>query len=264
MNLISISVLRGNSIKRLYSFKKINRIVLIIVLGVFLHFNITSAEDQKLNIIKQVLEKSGAKQQIGEIPQVVQVLLPAQMSAYNVSDNSKISEFIVKNLAGYYSGDEILERVEKLFLQKYSKQNFDTIMNWLQTDPGKMIVKMEVAASTPEAAMEILSYSQQLQFSLPEQTRMDMIEKMIAVLELDQKFSAKVEAIYIRMIKGINSSLPEDRRIENEELEIVKKSVLETASAQMNSFLLSTYLYTYQGLSNEDLKKYITFLTYGK
>lgn len=188
------------------------------------------------------------------------MLLPAQMSAYNVSDNSEISEFIMKNLSGYYSGNEILERVEKLFLQKYSKQNFDAIMNWLQTDPGKIIVKMEVAASTPEAAMEILSYSQQLQLSPPEQTRMDMIEKMIAVLESDQRSSAKVEAIYIRMIKGINSSLPEDRRIENEELEIVKKSVLEAASAQMNSFLLSTYLYTYQGLSNEDLKKYITFL----
>jgi len=261
MDFILQNLKRGNISKLSCSFKKVNRIMLIMALGVFLYSNISTAEDKKLDIVRQVLEKSGAKQQISEIPQVVQALLPAQMAVYNASDSSEISEFIMNNLATYYSGNEIFKRVEKHFLENYKKKYFDRIMNWLETDLGKRIVKMEVVASTPEAATAILSYSLQLQSSPPEKKRMEMIETLIEVIEIDKRFSSKMEAIYMRMMKGVNSSLPEDRRIEDEELEIVKKSLLETLSGQMNSFLLSTYLYTYQELSNEELEKYIDFLS---
>lgn len=70
----------------------------------FIFFNITAARDSKSDAIKQMLDKSGAKQQIYVITQVVQALIPSQMSAYGAGDSPELSEYIISNLSNNYSG----------------------------------------------------------------------------------------------------------------------------------------------------------------
>ena len=209
----------------LHALKRTIKFVCIILTGFFSFFSVTAAQDTKTASIKQMLEKSGARQQINEITQVVQALIPSQMSAYGAGDSSELSEFIINNLSNYYSGDEILGRIENHFLKNYNKKHINKIMKWYDTDPGKKIVEMEVKASTPEGAAAIISYSYQLQLNPPEEKRMELVNELILILELDKKSLEKMKAIFVRTIDGVNSSLPGDRRMEDEVIEFMTKSI---------------------------------------
>ena len=111
----------------LHSLERTIKFASIMLTGFFIFFNITAAQESKSAVIKQMLEKSGSRQQIYEITQVVKALIPSQMSAYGAGDNPEISEFIINNLSSYYSGDEILGRVENHFLNNYNKQYINKI-----------------------------------------------------------------------------------------------------------------------------------------
>jgi hypothetical protein len=226
----------------------------------FVFFNISAAQDSKSDAIKLVLEKSGARQQIVEITQVVQALIPSQMSAYGAGESPELSEFIINNLSNYYSGDEILGRVENHFLKIYNKKYINRMLKWYDSELGKKIVEMEVEASTPQGMTEIISYSYELQQNPPEEKRMELVNELILILELDKKSLEKMKAVFVRTINGVNSSLPVEMRMEEEVIVFMTKSITGPFTEQMNALLPATFLYTYQDLSNEELVEYINFL----
>jgi hypothetical protein len=243
-----------------YTLKKIVKYIFITVTGTFLFFQISEAQEAKSAAVRQVLEKSGAREQIVELTNIVQVLIPSQMTAYDVPESSELSEYIINNLPNYYSGDEILGRIEKHFLINYNKNYINKVMNWYDTDLGKRIVEMEIAASTPEGAASIISYSYQLQLNPPEEKRMELIDELILLLELEKKSVEKLKTVFIRTIKGTNSSLPEDRRLGDDVIDFMTKSITRPFTEQIKTFLPATFLYTYQDISDDELGEYIDFL----
>ncbi len=58
-------------------------IVVFLVLGLNSHFRAMEQNDMD-KLIDEMLEKSGAIQQISQLPEVLQVLLPSQMDAYGI------------------------------------------------------------------------------------------------------------------------------------------------------------------------------------
>ena len=184
------------------------KFVCVILTIFFVFYNILAAQDSKSDSIKQILEKSGARQQINEINLVVQALIPSQMSAYGAGENPELSEYITNNLSNYYSGDEILGKIENHFLKIYNKKYITRIMKWYDSELAKKIVEMEVKASTPEGVTEIISYSYQLQQNPPEEKRLELINELLLILELEKKSLEKMKAVFVRTINGVNSNLP--------------------------------------------------------
>ncbi len=64
----------------------------------------------------------------------------------------------------------------------------------------------------------------------------------------------------IKVSRGINSSLPKDRRTPDDVLEKVGDIYKKVSVSQMESFIMPTFLYTYEPLSDEELGKYVDFL----
>lgn len=213
-------------------------------------------------LIQELLEKSGAEQQISQLPEVIKVLLPIELDIYGVKGEvaSAFAEFNEKISTEFFVATDILEMVSKHLQQNFNRSHIERYLKWLDTKLGKKITKMEVDASSPEAALAIMTFAMELQEKPPEENRLALIERLIKTLDISEKGAKRSGAIFLEVTTGINQNLPQDRRIPEDMMKKMKTAFQKTMVTQLESFLVPTFLYTYQSLSDKELNKYINFL----
>lgn len=209
--------------------------------------------------INELLEKSGAAQQISMLPEVIRVMVPTQMAIYGAGEGVSAAAG-EKISTEFFVGEDILDNVSGELAKDFNRKYAEKYMEWLDTDLGKKITELEVNASSPEAAMAALGYSVKLQQQPPSDERIALVERVIQVLDAVEQAGKRSGTIMIKISRGINSSLPMDRRTPNDVLDKVGDIYKKTSAGQMESFIMPTFLYTYESLSDEDLGKYVDFL----
>lgn len=120
--------------------------------------------DEKL--INELLEKSGATQQISMLPDVIKVMVPIQMAMYGAGEG--ISAAAGEKISTeFFVGEDILDNVSGELAKDFNRKYAEKYMIWLDTALGKKITELEVNASSPEAALAVLAYSVKLQQQPP-------------------------------------------------------------------------------------------------
>ena len=127
-------------------------------------------------------------------------------------------------------------------------------LEWLNTDFGKKITDLEIKGSSSEAVFAIMSYAFKIQSNPPDEKRIELAERLIRILDIAEHGVKKSETIFLKMIEGMNKTLPENRRLSEEVIETIKISVKKSAAKQMENLLIPTVLYIYQSLSDDELK----------
>ena len=213
--------------------------------------------DEKL--INELLEKSGATQQISMLPDVIKVMVPIQMAMYGAGEG--ISAAAGEKISTeFFVGEDILDNVSGELAKDFNRKYAEKYMIWLDTALGKKITELEVNASSPEAALAVLAYSVKLQQQPPSAERIALVERLIEVLDAAEHAGKRSGMIMIKVSRGINSSLPKHRRTPDDVLEKVGDIYKKASVSQMESFIIPAFLYTYEPLSDEELGKYVDFL----
>lgn len=218
---------------------------------------VLAAGDEKL--ISELLQKSGATQQISMLPDVIKVMIPIQMAMYGAGEGVSAAAG-EKISTEFFVGEDILDNVSRELVKDFNRKHAEKYMKWLDTALGKKITELEVNASSPEAALAVLAYSVKLQQQPPSDERIALVARLIEVLNAVEHAGERSGIIMIKVSRGINSSLPKDRRTPDDVLEKVGDIYKKVSAGQMESFIMPTFLYTYESLSDEELGKYVDFL----
>lgn len=236
--------------------KGISAVIFLLYFSAF--FSQVQAVDDD-TLIKELLDKSGATQQINMLPQVIIAMLPAQLAIHK--GNEKISSIFNKKISSeFFAAKDIIDAVTEQLKKKFNRSHAKKYIKWLDSKLGKRITALEVEASSPDADRAIMAYSTQLRQQPPSENRIALIGKLVEVLKVAEHAEKETASIMIKISRGINKSLPQDRRTPDTVLEEIKKVYQKASTGQMETYVIPSFLYTYKSLSDKELKQYITFL----
>lgn len=134
----------------------------------------------------------------------------------------------------------------------------ETLLQWYDSDLGHKIVRFEAKASSPEGIQEMLSQAAQLIANkrLPPYTA--QIDEIVGATEFTMRLQHLTQrAIFQAASQGLNPQNPVDISLFDKQW-AAQKQQIQAANQQLATL---TFNYNYQHLSNEELTRYIRFLS---
>ncbi|MBN1897756.1 MAG: hypothetical protein JW827_03180 [Spirochaetes bacterium] len=250
-------------IKKYWPVIIIFKVAFKIIIILSLLFSVDLKADENIDqdkMIRELLEESGTPQQIEAIPNVVRGLIPLQMAAQGVRSDAQVAGFFQSAFDKYFLVDDMLKIVGAEF-KKNNVQNYaEKCLTWMKSDLGKKITEMEIEGSKPEAAFGLLAYTMQIQDSPVDEDRKELAKAMVKVLDISERGVKKSEVIFKKMAEGINKGLPKKRKLPPATINMITEQVKNSVNRQIEPVMVTSVLYIYKDLSDDEMEEYIEFL----
>jgi hypothetical protein len=233
---------------------------MLYLIGVFLvvvSLSTAQAEPAGKEVLsQQLLKASGLEQQIAQIPDQVlsgiasqQATMPTEQ--YNILIAALKEAFHVQRLTVNVSA-----RIEK----NLDLETMRAALTWLHSDLGMKITGLEEAASTPQGVQQLQAYAQKLQTHPASPARLQLAERLDAVTYATDMLVNIVTATMLGVATAIDAAQVKERRIGAEalkaQLDLQRPALLQT----YRPIVTASMLYTYQGVGDADMNRYIAFL----
>jgi hypothetical protein len=207
-------------------------------------------------LIKDLIKLSGLEQQIKQIPQQVltgfekdgKKLPPAQYQALR------------RMLNQVFSPAAIQAHVQKRLRTELDPVVAKKSLEWLRSDLGRKITKLEESASTPQALKEMQAYGAQLKATPPSQERLTLARQVDFATHATENTVEITEASAFSVAAAMDATLPQDKQQGQDRIRIlVDRQRLKWRESSQDLMLVGL-LYTYQKLSDQELERYVEFL----
>lgn len=213
----------------------------------------------RVALVKEALELSGAKQQMDQYPE----LFKNQLRQRQADIDPRLFEKLSKIIAETFPTDTFYQSVIESFQKKFNEKHILDVLDFLHSPLARKVAQIEVESSNPKAAEEIQKFVGQLQTQPPAKERLALIERLDRASAATELAVQTVLIMSREMAKGAYLALPPEEREKQGPLEPQLEPLLKEAKAQIEApikkGILVNYLFTYRTVSDPDLAKYIEF-----
>lgn len=217
----------------------------------------TLAESPR-GLAEQLLERSGFTRQIAQIP----VLLEQQLAAMerDESTSAEVKALVSRMLLEAFQAKRLQEdTVTILLAQDASPERLKQVLDFLDSDLGKRLTALEVAASTPEGQLAIRDYAAGLAEQPPAESRVILIARLERIT-LSSALAVEMTAAMVEaMFRGLSAARPQEEALTEEQIMGVSDQVRQRLAPRMLQISLITMHYTYQELSDAELEQALSF-----
>lgn len=205
----------------------------------------------------ELIVKSGLQRQIGQLPEVVSASFEQRMAQddkIGPEEAAKIREAITRSV----TPSVMLASIKEHIIANLAEPDVDGIMTWLKSPLGEKITKMEEDASSGQAYMEIQNFAMGLANNPPDPVRVEVLGQLDEAARMTE-FSVGMKMDMVVTMTTAMAAAAGRSDLSKEEL----LASLENSRAQIKEGsaqeVLITGLYTYQGLTIDELKEYVNF-----
>jgi len=206
-------------------------------------------------IIREVLELTGAKKQIQQIPDMVS----SQLGQRQKEMDPTVYDGVKQITADSYKADALYETVAAKFKENFDQPRLSTVLEFARTPLAKKMTQLELQAATPQGIQELQKFAAQLKDNPPAKQRLSLVQRLddaVAASALSVKLTlATAEGL----IKAIDRTLPPEKRLKAGQLEQVLKDMSAQLEGPLKNQTLTSFLYAYRTVSDDELKQYIQF-----
>jgi hypothetical protein len=217
--------------------------------------------DAKAELGRKLLETSGVKSQVEQIPQ----MLEGSMEQYRQTGKLPGAQFdalarVVRNRFGASAFYPVLEEG---FLKAVDEKVLQDVNRWHQTPFGKKVTELEDSASRSESQGELQQYAQAMQDSPPLAARLKLIQRVDDAVLGTESSLEMMDGVTRGLLRGLMSVAPSGAGDAMSDQQIQKQ--LATMRTQLRPVLHSatqvSYLFTYRTLSDKELAEYVKYLS---
>ncbi|RUM41953.1 MAG: hypothetical protein DSY70_00290 [Desulfobulbus sp.] len=163
-----------------------------------------------------------------------------------------------KLLRSVFNPSLILADIKKNIQRDISEQEASELLNWYNSDAGKLITRREIDASRPGAVNEMLSQASSL---FANKKLIDIVNRIDTVAKVSETvflFSKNtLQSLVLSSTIATNPSISE-QGIKNLKIKLSEQDEQLQAKTKENS--LMSLAYAYQNVDEQILEKYIAFL----
>lgn len=205
----------------------------------------------------ELIVKSGLQRQIGQLPEVVSASFEQRMAQddkIGPEEAAKIREAITRSV----TPSVMLASIKDHIIANLAEPDVDGIMIWLNSPLGEKITKMEEDASSGQAYMEIQNFAMGLSNDPPDPVRVAVLGQLDEAARMTEFSVGMKMDMIVTMTTAMAAAAGRTDFTKEELLASLESSraQIEQGSAQE---VLITGLYTYQGLTIDELKEYVNF-----
>ena len=207
-------------------------------------------------LIEEVLELSGAKKQILQIPAVCQSQLSERQGRMKPADYARLSQIIAES----YRPDTLYKAVSDTFKSRFDEKRLLAVRQAWHSPLFKRIAALEAQASTPEGARRMQEFAVELRRVPPHADRLALIRRVDAATR-STDLNVEIALATIRGIAlGVDPMMPASQRLKPGQLDQLLSDMRAQIRAPLKNQVLITLLYAYQSLTDEELRAYLAYL----
>lgn len=207
-------------------------------------------------LIEEVLELSGAKKQILQIPAVCQSQLSERQGRMKPADYARLSQIIAES----YRPDTLYKAVSDTFKSRFDEKRLLAVRQAWHSPLFKRIAALEAQASTPEGARRMQEFAAQLRRVPPHADRLALIRRVDAATRSTDLNIEIVLATIRGIALGVDPMMPASQRLKPGQLDQLLSDMRAQIRAPLKNQVLITLLYAYQSLTDEELRAYLAYL----
>ena len=231
----------------------------VLVLGIP---GLASATDEQ--IVDELIDLSGLKQQIPRLPNeymtlVDQVLggLERQRHPVPKSVRRQIRQSFMEAL----SSERLESKIRLRLLDALSQETTIATMTWLRSDLGKKITAAEVNVSSPQRSLQLATFLMQLQLERPAPERLQLVRRIEDINQGSEMATEAWEAIVGAVARALQGEFRGKNDLQRKEkLDEFMASIRGSIKGVFQQGRIFEALFTYQTLTDEELKQYADFL----
>lgn len=231
---------------------KAGRIVIMAMFGLIFAAAVSAEVDTRQQLVEQIMELSGAKDTFAQIPDQIQMQYQ-QNSQIDKVKREKISAVIKEA----YVPDAIYKNAVDIFLNNYDETRFKKILELLNKPLSKKMTDLENKAYAPESSKDLEAFAKAFDLSNTDPDRISLIMRLdeaggFTKLSLELQLSSFMEAT-----KVFNQSLPADKKLTPEQLELLENEYRGQAEPQIEHFNLVFLSFCYKQATIKELEQYV-------
>jgi len=209
-----------------------------------------SIEEQK--IINDLLELSGAKQQIAQMMDVsYNTAFQLQFSKIQDDKIRQDVEIIIKDTLNF---NKIYTPIVKEFQKYFNKRHAVSAISWLKSPLGEKMTKAELNQSGADETGVITEFQ-----SISDKRR-GLFEKFVQTINSTDWVLRIISVSMQELAEGLQPYLDTKERERNEQFKAYINNAINTMSKEQITFSLMTYYaYIYRGLSDKELEAALRF-----
>jgi tetratricopeptide (TPR) repeat protein len=213
-------------------------------------------EFRKKLAIAEVLELSGTRKQLDQIPDLYRFMFEEGLKGELPELSSRIKRILPK-IANELSC--IIYQDSKAYLTKnYDQDRLSEVLQWWHSPLGMRICRLEVEATTVKAARKI--WQQTRDMNPVSESRLAIFKR---ILELSGGHDLSVQAD-IKMVAGLSRAMNayglQERRLKEDQIQQLAEMAKDVFQESSEQAILHYTPRIYESISDEELLKYIEFL----
>jgi len=185
----------------------------------------------------------------------------SQLAARRGKTSDELALKLVEAAEEAYRPEALQDEIARDVARRLQVKDMKVALAWLDTDIGRRITLAEEAASSADDAA-VGKFMQGLKDRKPTAARVSLITAIIEASDAEDLAVRGLQAIALGVALGMDSTLPNERRLGLARIEKRVKAELpkEKLKQELRAAMLSTSLYAYRELPDEDLRPYVAFL----
>jgi len=206
-------------------------------------------------LVDRVLDRSGAKWSIAQIPAQVQASILQRNVRLSPATLATLSDIMTRA----FSAETLYARVRDAFVVQGDPRRLELIFEFLQSPLAKRMTGLELDATSPEGLAEMTQFAERLKTSRPPPVRLALMGKLDAASGATDLSVEVAIAVFRSMANVIDAASPPDQRLKRGELEVI---VAKTRAALYDSARMAVsirLLFTYRAVPDKELSDYVQF-----
>lgn len=210
--------------------------------------------DEELELIHEVLETSGTKEQLAYYAKAIGNCMPL-LQGY--SKEQKIGEELPGLIRESYRPDKIYPSVVQVFLSRFQKEYLMSVLSWLKTPVGQKMTKLATDANSTEGFINIRAFAGDYQ-KLGENRKklLQRFEKAVSATDMNVEI---VSVSLIDMLVAIQSQVDGKKRLSPGRIDSIVGKIRDIPGEQVKNNVMVSMACAFRDLSDEELGAVIQF-----
>ncbi len=199
---------------------------------------------------------SGMQAQIRHVPRHVLTGYDHASSQVPKTRQAQVRRILTQAL----DADQLERRVVARISQDLSREHATKIREWLRSDFGRKIVKLEEHAWSPENASQRASFAAKLAGAPPSPARQQLVRRLDLATGTTETLLESAELSAFGAAMALDSTRPKGDRVGEDRIRVQIDQERQATRERCQAVVATTFLYAYQHLSDGDLFQYAEFL----
>lgn len=204
---------------------------------------------------QEVLELSGFREQVEQIPALIQVQLQQRQNSLDPDVYAVVSRVLLES----FRADSLYTTVVQRFAADADPERLNAVLEWLRSPLAQKMIRLEVEAGTPEGQQKLKDYAAALQGNPPAQIRLALVKRLDEATRTTELAIATSASMVGAMMGTLQAQLPPEKRMDEAQVGKELSRMKAQLQAPMKNNTLVNFLFTYRSVSDEELTQYLSF-----